>query len=348
MIVKHEQIISIYIICSSGQWPRWAPTIRKTRFYFLSRVTILANNSTRRRCRCSRVADILNRLLQLNQSTTLARLWSRPTFKKRANLSPARHATQTGELAQRRLQEEERCATGDEKQNIRYEEYTLGEKNNMLSSHFSVWQPLCNNHFGNASMLTCLSFKYCCNVHISVKLLQEIVKKFASCFLTWAPEVIWHLFTDFPNKSVAFLRRLPSGSGRTCNCYILHVGWTDIFTQTYLLRFCSRGTETSRSSPDRWCVLLRPGWTQSCWPTPLSGVWAPAVDRPQRSSGLIGSWTSFGPYWPRGATQGSQFDTVFSNVAALNIWQASYCCAKGLQVQIKYVTTRARMDTRLT
>lgn len=56
------------------------------------------------------------------------------TFKKRADLSPTCYTTLAGVLAQRRLQEEEWDATGEQKQNIRYEEYPL-EK----IEHLVIW-----------------------------------------------------------------------------------------------------------------------------------------------------------------------------------------------------------------
>lgn len=80
------------------------------------------------------------------------------------------------------------------------------------------------------------------------------------------------------------------------------------FTKMYLLRSCSRGMETSRNSPDRWCVQLQPGWTQPCWTTPLAlEVWGAVADHPQGSSGLFGPLTSFGPYRPQDTTKPCQF-----------------------------------------
>lgn len=51
------------------------------------------------------------------------------TFKKRADFSPTCDSTLTGVLAQRYLQEEEGDATGEQKQNIRYEENPFKKKN---------------------------------------------------------------------------------------------------------------------------------------------------------------------------------------------------------------------------
>lgn len=47
------------------------------------------------------------------------------TFKQWADFSPTCYPTLTGVLAQRRLQEEEWDATGEQKQNIRNEESPL-------------------------------------------------------------------------------------------------------------------------------------------------------------------------------------------------------------------------------
>lgn len=105
----------------------------------------------------------------------------------------------------------------------------------------------------------------------------------------------WH-------STISYLTRWPFNSGQTTAQFKLpsyrkYSHFTCCLAKIYLLHFCSRGMETSRNSPDRWCVQLQPGWTQSCCPTPLSvGVWGAAGIRPQGSSGSFGPLGFFGPF----------------------------------------------------
>lgn len=48
---------------------------------------------------------------------------------------------------------------------------------------------------------------------------------------------------------------------------------TSVIFEVYLLRFCSKGTETSRRFPDQQYVPRQPRWNLFYWTTGLSEVW---------------------------------------------------------------------------
>ncbi len=74
----------------------------------------------------------LNGLLAFFVAEKSLQTISRLTFKKRADFSPTCYSTLSGILAQSCLQEEEWDATGEQKQNIRYEENTFKIKKEYL------------------------------------------------------------------------------------------------------------------------------------------------------------------------------------------------------------------------